>query len=59
MSTKMRKSEDPYSVASVVFRKRHEGVICAECEQRIEHEDEGVSSYIGSIHVWCITDDNS
>lgn len=59
MSTRIRKSEDPYSVASIVFRKLHEGAICAECEQRIEREDEGMSSFIGSIHPWCATDDNS
>jgi len=37
----------------------HEGCECAECGQIIQNEEDGQSSYIGSIHRWCATEENS
>lgn len=59
MSTKINKSEDPYNVASVVFKNRHQGCPCAECGEVITDEKLGQSSFIGSIHIWCETEENS
>jgi hypothetical protein len=32
---------------------RHESIECAECDQLIEHEEEGESTYCGSMHIRC------
>lgn len=32
---------------------RHESVECAECNQLIEHEEDGESTYCGSMHHHC------
>lgn len=38
---------------------RHKGCQCAECDELIENEQDGQSSFIGSIHQWCETEENS
>ncbi len=43
----------------MVYEKLHEGVQCAECNKVIKDEDEGESTYCGSMHSVCREDHNS